>query len=266
MESSDTLPVLTSAVSLGLLHGLEPGHGWLVAAAFALRHPNHWWYGAWAAAILAFAHLTSTFVVVGLFVAADHMFELGSYPWLHVLAGVMLLLMAAHQWRSAGHQHHHGDERPVDGRAGHEHVAAPQDVHAADAHTPRPGAEHSDGEEHAHAHAHAKAHDQGHGKTRDPDRAAAGSLLGLVGFAFALGFVHEEEFAIIALAAGRANPWLVMLVYALAVAVSLIALTLLSIMTLNRIERRVHRIEPWLPRASAVILAIMGLVYILGLV
>jgi ABC-type nickel/cobalt efflux system permease component RcnA len=239
-----------------LLHGLEPGHGWLVAAAFALRHRNRWWYGGWAAAILGLAHLTSTFVVVGLFVAADHMFELGSYPWLHVLAGVMLLLMAAHQWRSTGH-HHHPDDARADGVA-HEHVAAPRDQDAAVVHPGMPGAEHRDGE-------HAHEHGRGHGR-RDPERAAAGSLLGLVGFAFALGFVHEEEFAIIALAAGRANPWLVMLVYALAVAVSLIALTLLSIMTLNRLERRVHRIEPWLPRASAVILAVMGLVYILGLV
>ena len=230
MELQQTLPVLTSAMSLGFLHGLEPAHGWLVAAAFALRHPRRWWYGGWAAGILAFAHLTSTFVVVGLFVVADHVFDIASFPWLHVLAGVLLLLMAVHQWFWPGH--HHGLQ--------HAHAHADPD---------------------GHSHQHADEHSHGR---RDPERAAAGSLLGLVGFAFALGFVHEEEFAIIALAAGRANPWLVMLVYALAVAVSLIALTLLSIWTLNRLERRVHRIEPWLPRASAIILAGAGIVYILG--
>jgi ABC-type nickel/cobalt efflux system permease component RcnA len=247
MGFSDTLPVLTSAVSLGLLHGVEPGHGWLVAAAFALRHPNRWWYGGWAAAILAFAHLTSSFAVVGLFVAADHIFDIGSYPWLHVLAGVLLILMAIHQWRSPGH--HHGLAR-VESSTDAEAHAQPH----AHPHAEAEAAPDTDAED---AHAHGR---------REPERVAAGSLLGLVGFAFALGFVHEEEFAVIALAAGRTNPWLVMLVYALAVAASLMALTLLSIWTLNRLERRLHRIEPWLPRASAFILAAVGIVYILGLV
>jgi hypothetical protein len=43
-----------------------------------------------------------------------------------------------------------------------------------------------------------------------------------------LGFAHEEEFAIVALCAGRANCWSVMAVYAVAVAGVILALTLVS--------------------------------------
>lgn len=203
------LPVYTSAVSLGLLHGMEPAHGWLVAAAFALRHPQRWWYGFWAAVILGLAHLTSSFVVVGLFVTADHFFDVGSSRWLHLVAGGLLLWMAVHQWLSQHHDSHNEDSAAKTGRR---------------------------------------------------------SLVGLVGFAFVLGFAHQEEFAIIALAIGRANPWLVMAAYALAVAMSLVVLTMLSIYTLNRLEDRIHRLDYVLPKASAVILGIMGLAYVFDLV
>ena len=116
--------------------------------------------------------------------------------------------------------------------------------------------EHSGG----HAHEHSPSHDHGHGS----EGRTFGSLLGLVGFAFALGFVHEEEFAIIALSAGKASPWLVMGAYAVAVAASLVLLTCAAIATLNRLESRLHGHQDKLPRISAVILGAMGLAYMLG--
>jgi ABC-type nickel/cobalt efflux system permease component RcnA len=205
-----TAAVYATAVSIGMLHGLEPGHGWPVAAVFALRKRHRWWYGIWAAVILGVAHLTSSFVVVAVYAAANHIWELDSLTWMNYVAGGLLLLMAIRQWRSGGHGHHHH---------------------------PHEGSE---------------------------DR-AAGDLLGLVGFAFALGFVHEEEFAIIALAVGKANAWFVMGAYALAVAVSLVILTVLAIATLHRFQSKLHRYEHRLPRVSAVILGVMGLAYIFRL-
>jgi nickel/cobalt exporter len=209
-----TAPIYVTAVSIGMLHGVEPGHGWPVAAIFALRQRNRWWYGIWAATILAVAHLTSSFAVVAAYALANHFFKFHDFQWMNFVAGGLLLLMGGHQWRSAGHHHEHGDADPKTSR----------------------------------------------------ERLAAGTLLGLAGFAFALGFVHEEEFAIIALAAGRASPWLVMAVYAGAVSLSLILLTSLAIATLNRFENRLGRYDHHLPRVSAVILAAMGLAYIFRLV
>ena len=211
---SGTAAIYATAVSIGMLHGVEPGHGWPVAAVFALRRRNRWWYGIWAAIVLAVAHLTSSFAVVAVYTLADHFFELQSFQWMHFVAGGLLLIMAGYRWRSAGHHHHHGNE---------------------------------------------------HDKT-SRERLAAGTLFGLVGFAFALGFVHEEEFAIIALAAGKANPWLVMGVYAAAVSLSLILLTSLAIATFNRFEKQLSHYQHHLPRVSAGILAVMGLAYIFRLI
>ena len=83
-----------------------------------------------------------------------------------------------------------------------------------------------------------------------------------MGFAFALGFVHEEEFAIIALAVGKASAWLVMGVYAVAVALSLVLLTVVAIATLNRFQDRLNKYEHRLPRVSAAVLGVMGLAYL----
>ncbi len=103
-----TAPIYATAVLIGMLHGVEPGHGWPVAAIFALRQRNRWWYGFWAAVILAVAHLTSSFAVVAAYAFANHFLDLQAFQWMHFVAGGLLLIMAGHQWRSAGHHHHHG--------------------------------------------------------------------------------------------------------------------------------------------------------------
>lgn len=213
--------VYATAVSIGMLHGVEPGHGWPVAAIFALRKRHRWWYGIWAAVILGVAHLTSSFAVVAVYALANHVWDLDSFGWMNYVAGALLLIMAVRQWRGGHHHHHH--------HAGHHH--------------------------------HNHGHHQDHG---DEEGRSVGSLLGLAVFAFALGFVHEEEFAIIALAAGKADPWLVMGVYAVAVALSLVILTCLAIATLNRFEKKLHRYEHHLPKISATILGLMGVAYLSG--
>jgi len=49
------------------------------------------------------------------------------------------------------------------------------------------------------------------------------NLWGLATFAFILGFAHEEEFALLALAASGINAWALMISYGLAVLLGLIA-------------------------------------------
>lgn len=219
MPLQGTAAVYATAISIGMLHGVEPGHGWPVAAIFALRKRHRWWYGIWAAVILGVAHLTSSFAVVAVYALANHVWNIDSFGWMNYVAGALLLFMGIRQWRGGGHHHHH------------HHAGHPHDHH------------HHHGEE---------------------DGKSVGSLFSLAGFAFALGFVHEEEFAIIALAAGKANPWLVMGVYAVAVALSLVILTCLAIATLNRFEKKLHRYEHRLPKISAAILGLMGVAYIAG--
>lgn len=99
------------AVGLGLLHGVEPGHGWPVAAAWALarRHPRR--SGVLAATVIGLGHLISSIAVVVLFFAVKNWLELGESGWLDWIAGGLLLLLAAWQLRAGlrggSHSHHH---------------------------------------------------------------------------------------------------------------------------------------------------------------
>lgn len=89
-------------------------------------------------------------------------------------------------------------------------------------------------------------------------------LWGIAIFAFVLGFAHEEEFAIVALCAGRANCWGVMALYAFTVAGVILALTLVSVAAFDRFREQLDRWGHKLPRVSAVILIAMGVAYGLG--
>lgn len=79
-----------------------------------------------------------------------------------------------------------------------------------------------------------------------------------------LGFAHEEEFAIIALCAGRVSCWGVMAAYSVSVAGVILLLTLISVAALDRFR---ERLDPWaerLPRISAVVLMAMEILYTVG--
>ena len=67
-------------------------------------------------------------------------------------------------------------------------------------------------------------------------------------FAFILGFAHEEEFALLAFCLGNVNCTLMMVSYALAVTISLVAITLLSVYSYEKIKHRIHEYEHYLPK------------------
>lgn len=204
-----------TAATIGALHGVEPGHGWPVAATYALGRRRPWASGTLAGLIIGGAHLVSSFAVVALFEVLNRWIDITETGWVGPVAGLALIVMGIVQWRRGGHSH------------------GPED--------------------HSHSH--------------EPAEKNLGEkgLWGIAVFAFALGFAHEEEFAIVALCAGRANCWGVMAVYAIAVASVILALTLVSVAAFNRFR---EWLEPWrnrLPRISAVILIAMGLAYAVGL-
>lgn len=111
MTLETTIGLFLGAGGLGLLHGIEPGHGWPVAAAWALARPGKWRNGIVAASVIGIGHLVSSIAVVLLFFAAKEYFDLGASHWIDWLAGGLLLALAAWQLRSAlrgGGHHHHG--------------------------------------------------------------------------------------------------------------------------------------------------------------
>ena len=190
------------AVSIGLLHGLEPGHGWPVAAIYALNRERRLIYGLVTSGILSAFHLISSIAVVLVFLYFRQYLNVFSETTLNVTAGVLLFAFAFHMWRKSSHSHHHEGEK-----------------------TPT-------------------------------------SLWQMAVFAFVLGFVHEEEFALLSLCLANINCLLLMVAYALAVTVALMTLTLVAIWAYEAVHHRFHKVEQYLPRISAIVLAGLGILYI----
>jgi hypothetical protein len=92
----------------------------------------------------------------------------------------------------------------------------------------------------------------------------AQSLWSIAVFAFGLGFAHEEEFTLLALAVGGINPWLLMSAYATAVTFSLITITLLAVKAYTMAQRFLARYDHYLPKVTAGFLAILALLVVLG--
>jgi ABC-type nickel/cobalt efflux system permease component RcnA len=76
MLHNEALGLLVGAVALGAVHGVEPGHGWPVAASYALGQANKWVYGFAASFILGVGHLVSSIAMVGAFFYAKSYFQL----------------------------------------------------------------------------------------------------------------------------------------------------------------------------------------------
>jgi len=188
---------------MGLLHGLEPGHGWLVAALLALRRPRPFHYGLLAAVMISFAHFVSSVVVVPVYFGLGWLVDF-SLPIFRFLAAGILTYLAYRMYTEHPEPHRHGQP----------------------------------------------SQDYG--------------IWGLAVYAFALGFAHEEEFALLAFLVAGVNPWWLVTAYALAVTASLIALTTIAIKAYDFSYERIHRYEPYLPKVSAAILLIFALLFVLG--
>ncbi len=276
MLHNEALGLLIGAVALGAVHGIEPGHGWPVAASYALDQTNKWVYGFAASFILGVGHLISSIAMVGVFFYAKSYFNLTQVNEpitilggiqiggpVSLVAGVLLIALGVREY-SQGHSHGtHDDASHSHDHGGHSHDDSHHD--------------HTHDDEHSHAHGHESGglfsrlkgfipfvggHSHSHGT---PDEAAERGLLGIAWFAFVLGFAHEEEFEIIALCAGSNHCLELMSVYAITVIVGIVGLTMLLIAGYQHSEERVEKYTPYLPAFSAAVLIIMGIGFIIGL-
>ncbi|AKU07398.1 hypothetical protein [Haloferax gibbonsii] len=257
MASNELLGLVVGAVALGAIHGVEPGHGWPVAASYALDQANKWVYGFAASFILGVGHLVSSIAMVGVFFYAKEYFDLTQVnESITILGGVQIggqvslvagVLLIALGIREYTHGHAHGTHGHDDGE-GHTH-------------------DHDHSHESSHSHEEGHSHDRGHSHSHshgDLDEAADRGLLGIAWFAFVLGFAHEEEFEIIALCAGSNYCLELMSAYAVTVIVGIVGLTMLLIAGYQQYEDEVEKYTPYLPAFSAAVLVLMGLGFITG--
>jgi nickel/cobalt exporter len=269
----EDIGIVAGAILLGVVHGIEPGHGWPVAASYALDQTNKWLYGFAASLILGVGHLISSIAMVGAFFYAKDYFDLTQvndpirvFDGIHVggpvslVAGVLLIALGIREYT---HDHAH-DPGDGGGHAGH-HSHDPGDDHSH-THERNDSDTHDDDEEgflsrltgflpfgDGHTHAHGGR-----------DEAADRGLLGIAWFAFVLGFAHEEEFEIIALCAGSNYCLELMSAYAITVILGIVGLTMLLIAGYHHSEERIEQYTPYLPVFSAAVLVIMGLGFITG--
>jgi hypothetical protein len=287
MIPSDAVGLFAGAIALGAVHGVEPGHGWPVAASYALEQSNKWLYGFAASFIIGVGHLVSSIAMVVAFFFAKSYFELTQVNEpiaidalgvqiggpVDLVAGVLLILLGIREY-THGHSHSHGGLDDDDSHS-HDHSHEDGHDHSGDDH------DHSHHDDHGHSHAHDHS-DHGeergllarlklaipfvgghaHGSAED---AADRGLWGIAGFAFVLGFAHEEEFEIIALCAGSDHCLSLMSAYAFTVIVGIVTLTLLLIAGYEHYEDRVERYTDYLPAFSAAVLGLMGVGFVLGL-
>jgi len=265
-----TLSLFAGAVALGVVHGAEPGHGWPIAATYALDRKRTWFHGFVASVLLGLGHLVSSIAVVVVFFLAKDYFGLTQLGWVRYVAGVLLIALGIREYYD-GHTHSHdfgGDEEDDEHAHSHEegHSHDHDDGHSHEhgvAHEHTIGHDHTH-DDHDHSHGHGgHEHDHGHLSTEDVDERG---LWGIVSAAFVLGFAHEEEFEIIGLCLGSNYCLELMLVYAIAVLVALVALTLLLVAGYERYEDRVAGLAEYFPIISAVVLILIGFGFIVGVV
>ena len=225
-------PVYVGAITIGLLHGLEPGHGWPVALLYSVRKRNSLLCAAMSSSIIGIMHLVSSIAVVVAYVLLQTWLDFEA-PWLKYVAAALLLILAYRLFR----------EKPngLKNQHGHMHEDQPEIEHEHEHEHPGEGL-------HSHEHKHVTG--------------VMLSLWGLASFAFLLGFAHEEEFALLAFLTGDVNPWMLMLSYGVAVLLGLIAITVASVKLYKKIQPKLIRYERYVLKIGAVTLLAMAIILI----
>jgi len=226
-------PAYVGVVMIGLLHGLEPGHGWPVAVLYSMKKRNVVISATISSGVIGLGHLISSIAVVVAYVLLQEWLEFEA-PWIKYLAAALLFLLAFRLFREK-----------VDGlKKQHGHI-----------HENHPEIEH----EHEHEHPGQGRHTHRHKHTIG----IALSLWGLASFAFILGFAHEEEFALLALVAGGVNAWVLMISYGMAVLLGLIAITICGVKIYKTLQPKLIHYERYIPKIGAGVLVAMAIVIIL---
>ncbi|MBU2009343.1 MAG: nickel/cobalt transporter [Chloroflexi bacterium] len=227
-------PAYVGVVMIGLLHGFEPGHGWPVAVLYSMKRRNAVASATLSSFIIGIGHLVSSIAVVVAYVLLQNWLDFEA-PWMKYVAAALLLVLAFRLFREKVDD--------LERQHGHRHPGGPETEH-------NHGHEHPGQGEHTHEHEHRAAVVLG--------------LLGLASFAFILGFAHEEEIALLALAAGGLNAWTLMMAYGVSVLLGLITATIIGVKLYEQLQPKLARYEKHIPKMGSVLLAAMAIIIAIG--
>ena len=234
----DAAIVFLGIMAFGLLHGINPSHGWTVAVLYSIRNKRPLLSSLTSSSILAGAHFLSSIVVVAAFLFVTMFIQIPQ-TYLNYAVASALGILAYLFWKEKtedltetqhGHLHHDFTENLE-----HEH----RHQHS------------SKGSSHIHMHLHQKR--------------SLPTLAAIAGFALVLGFAHEEEFVILTLAVGGINPLLLMIAYGTAVAAGLIGVTVIAVKIYSYVQHKVIQYTKYLSKISALILGAMAVGFAVGL-
>jgi nickel/cobalt exporter len=229
-------PVLLGVIVFGLLHGVNPSHGWTVAVLYSIRSKRPLFSSIASSGIIAGAHFLSSIAVVLAFIFVSMLVQIPQ-TYLNYAVAIALGILAFIFWREKS-------EDLEEAQHGHLHH------------------ENTDHIDHEHPHWHKEigyhTHEHIHQQRVRPTLAA------IAGFALVLGFAHEEEFVILSLAVGGVNPILLMVAYASSVAIALIGITVLAVKVYMHIQHKVIHYTKYLPKISALVLAAMAVGFSFG--
>ena len=232
----DAALVFLGIITFGLLHGINPSHGWTVAVLYSIRNKRPILSSLTSSSILAGAHFLSSIVVVAAFIFVTMFIQIPQ-TYLNYAVAAALGALAYLFWKEK-------TEDLIETQHGHLHHDFTEELEHEHPHW------HSGKGNHIHLHLHQKR--------------SLPTLTAIAAFALVLGFAHEEEFVILTLAVGGINPLLLMVAYATAVAVGLIGVTVLTVKVYSYIQHKVIQYTKYLPKISALILAAMAVGFAVG--
>lgn len=233
----DAALVFLGVITFGLLHGINPSHGWTVAVLYSIRNKRPLLSSLTSSSILAGAHFLSSIVVVAAFILVTMFLQIPQ-TYLNYAVAAALGVLAYLFWKEK-------TEDLIETQHGHLHHDFTEQLEHEHPHW------HSGAGNHIHLHLHQKR--------------SLPTLTAIAAFALVLGFAHEEEFVILTLAVGGINPLLLMVAYATAVAVGLIGVTILTVKVYSYIQHKVIQYTKYLPKISALILAVMAVGFAVGI-
>jgi ABC-type nickel/cobalt efflux system permease component RcnA len=227
---------MLGVIAFGLLHGVNPSHGWTVAVLYSIRSKRPLSSSIASSGIIAGAHFLSSIAVVLAFIFVTMLVQI-PHTYMNYAVAIALGILALMFWREKS-------EDLAETQHGHLHH------------------ENTDKIDHEHSHWHKEigyhTHEHIHRQRVRPTLAAIAS------FALVLGFAHEEEFVILSLAVGGVNPILLMVAYGSSVTIALIGITVLAVKVYMHIQNRVISYTKYLPKISALVLAAMAVSFAFG--
>jgi nickel/cobalt exporter len=233
---------LIGIIGFGLSHGINPSHGWPVALLYAMRSKRALLSSIVSSSIIAGAHFLSSIVVVVAYIIVINSLDV-QLPEVYMRYGAAIALgILAYIFLKEK------DEDLIETQHGHLHDGKDNSTL-----------------EHCHTHWHNGLGYHSH--THSHQERSTPSLKSIIGFAFVLGFVHEEEFVILAVAASQSvDPIILIVAYAFSVSAALIGITVISLKFYQRFQYRVIHYSKYLPKIAALFLIFMSIGIVIGVI